>query len=422
MADLVEHQVKRLLADEGVLLPESIALDRTSRVRADLCGHWPEGVAVKAQVAVSSRMKKGLVRIARRPGSVAGSVRAVRAALKRLGLAGEVLLERRVPHQREYYLAVLSDPESRGPAVVFSPSGGVEVERSLGRSRDKHKLAFEIDRIPAPEALERFFSTAAAVDAADVPRLSDLARRMIRVYRKWHCKLLEVNPVAPTPEGLIALDGKASLDEDAVSGLSAELEARIGRLAVSDRSTIYERAAARIDASDYRGSAHFMQADVAAVKRRLGRKLRAFVGFDGVGTGVSLVAMDELVRLGYYPRNFCDTSGNPPASKLYRATRIILAQKDLRGYFFISCMSSQQLHHTARGILKAFKEAFPRTDGVPPYPALFVFRGAWDTEALELLREHGLGAAEHVVLLGRETSEREAALRFDRVYREFYGR
>ena len=76
------------------------------------------------------------------------------------------------------------------------------------------------------------------------------------------------------------------------------------------------------------------------------------IGFDGVGTGVSLATLDELVPLGFMPRNFCDTSGNPTASKLYRITRVILAQPDIEGYVFVSCLSSQQLDNTARGIVK----------------------------------------------------------------------
>jgi succinyl-CoA synthetase beta subunit len=137
-----------------------------------------------------------------------------------------------------------------------------------------------------------------------------------------------------------------------------------------------------------------------------------------VGTGVSLTAMDELVRQGFFPANFCDTSGNPPASKLYRATRIILGQPDLGGYFFISCISSQQLDNTARGIIKGFKERYPKTGGVPDMPSLLVFRGAWEEEAIDLFRQHGI-AGPSVRILGRESSERDAVRIFGELYERF---
>ena len=43
--------------------------------------------------------------------------------------------------------------------------------------------------------------------------------------------------------------------------------------------------------------------------------------------------MDAIVNAGFTIANFTDTSGNPSASKVYRAARMILAQPDLVGYF-----------------------------------------------------------------------------------------
>jgi len=127
-------------------------------------------------------------------------------------------------------------------------------------------------------------------------------------------------------------------------------------------------------------------------------------------TGVSLTTLDELVPLGFLPKNFCDTSGNPTASKLYRITRVILAQPDIEGYVFISCLSSQQLDNTARGIVKAFKEVFP--GGQPNIPCVLCFRGAWDETALALFDEHGIADSPWVRLMGRDTTEREVASAF----------
>src|SRR5206468_10901675 len=52
-----------------------------------------------------------------------------------------------------------------------------------------------------------------------------------------------------------------------------------------------------------------------------------------------------------------DTSGNPSASKVYRAARIILAQPDLVGYFGSgSGVASQEQYWSAYGLAKAFWE------------------------------------------------------------------
>jgi succinyl-CoA synthetase beta subunit len=81
------------------------------------------------------------------------------------------------------------------------------------------------------------------------------------------------------------------------------------------------------------------------------------VGFHGAGGGGSMMSMDAIVNAGFTIANFTDTSGNPSASKVYRAARIILAQPDLVGYFGSgSGVASQEQYWSAYGLAKAFWE------------------------------------------------------------------
>jgi succinyl-CoA synthetase beta subunit len=70
-----------------------------------------------------------------------------------------------------------------------------------------------------------------------------------------------------------------------------------------------------------------------------------------------MMSMDAIMARGYKIANFVDTSGNPPASKVYRAAIIILAQSGIDGYFASgSGVASQEQFHSARGLVKAFME------------------------------------------------------------------
>jgi hypothetical protein len=81
------------------------------------------------------------------------------------------------------------------------------------------------------------------------------------------------------------------------------------------------------------------------------------VGFHGAGGGGSMMSMDAVLRQGYKLATFVDTSGNPPASKVYRAARIVLASGPIDGYFGSgSGVASQEQFHSARGLVKAFLE------------------------------------------------------------------
>jgi succinyl-CoA synthetase beta subunit len=61
--------------------------------------------------------------------------------------------------------------------------------------------------------------------------------------------------------------------------------------------------------------------------------------------------------VGFTIANFCDTSGNPSAAKVYRAARIILSQPGLVGYFGSgSGVANQEQFWSAYGLAKAFWE------------------------------------------------------------------
>jgi succinyl-CoA synthetase beta subunit len=70
-----------------------------------------------------------------------------------------------------------------------------------------------------------------------------------------------------------------------------------------------------------------------------------------------MMSMDAIMNAGFTIANFTDTSGNPSASKVYRAARIILAQPGLVGYFGSgSGVASQEQFWSAYGLAKAFWE------------------------------------------------------------------
>jgi succinyl-CoA synthetase beta subunit len=225
---------------------------------------------------------------------------------------------------------------------------------------------------------------------------------------------MEINPLVITPEGVIAADARVDLDDDAVSR-----HPELGLDSVEDTGTrpptSMEIAAGKIDEHDHRGTAHFVQIDPDGSYVKEQGLIP--IGFNCVGTGTSLTTMDELIPLGYYPVNFCDSSGNPTGSKLYRATKIILSQPLIQGFLFVSCISSQQLDHTARGIIAALKELYPESGGKPNIPMVFSFRGSWDDVAIDLFHQHGIADSPWVRILARDSIEKDAALAFDEGYK-----
>jgi len=411
MAKLLEHQAKRLLRDLGIATPKGkVAASAAEAVTIANDIGYP--VALKAQIAMGKRGKAGAIQFA----ASADEARTQAGALLGRNVHGrtvnELLVEQRLTIEREHYLAVLSNPVSKTPTVIFARHGGVEVEDV------KHGdgiATYDVDLtigFKLHHALELVGK--AGITGASVPALARLACQLFEAYRRYDCMLAEINPVAITARGPVAADARLEVDDDALSR-HPELGLEEGH-EVGDRArTPLEKIAALIDAHDHRGSAHFVQIDPDGALAKAQGKIS--IGFDGVGTGVSLAALDELVAVGFQPKNFCDSSGNPTASKMYRITRVILAQPDIEGYVFVTPLSSQQLDNTARGIVKAFKEIYP--DGQPNIPCVLCFRGAWDETALAMFEEHGIAKSPLVRLLGRDTTERDVAVAFRDLYQQW---
>jgi succinyl-CoA synthetase beta subunit len=147
----------------------------------------------------------------------------------------------------------------------------------------------------------------------------------------------------------MALDCRITVDDNAAYR-HPELGIEVAR--EFDRPpTQLERIAWQVEAGDYRGTFYFIQ---MAYDYKQGEGV---IGFHGAGGGGSMMSMDAILNRGYKLANFVDTSGNPPASKVYRAARIILNQGPIDGYFASgSGVASQEQFHSARGLVKAFME------------------------------------------------------------------
>jgi len=416
MARLLEYRGKALFRRKGIPVPDGRAVQSAEEALsvADELG-FP--VAVKAQVHAGGRGKAGAILFAEDRDSLTQAVRELLAKRIHGAPVRELLIEKKADIEQELYVAVTADPSMRQPVAIFSAKGGVEVEQTADEEASAvFTMPIDIMRgfyyYDALNLLRRDWQ----LDSRRMFAVANLYTNLYRVYREYDCKLAEINPLALTADGPVAVDARVDIDDDALARQTT-LDLEVAEEAGERAATALEVAAGTIDENDHRGSIHFVQIDPDGSYAQAEGKVP--IGFDCVGAGTSLTTMDELVPLGYYPINFCDSSGNPVGSKLYRITKVIMSQPQIEGYVFVSCVSSQQLDNTARGIIKAFKELYPSTGGQPNIPCVLVFRGAWDDVAIDLFKQHGISAGRWVRVLGRDTAEIEAAEVFDALYKEW---
>ena len=374
MARLHEHQGKTLLAQRGIPIPKGQAVDSPAEAR-EIAAEIGGPVVIKIQAWVTGRASLGGIRFAETPDEAA------EAAAEMLGMqiggftVERVMVEERLSIEREFYAGVIVSDRERAPVIMFSSVGGTGIE-DIAR---QHPDAVASTRIDIEHGL-RDYQARNLIRRTGIHgrRQRDLAGLLVRLYkaaRTWEARAAEINPLVVTTEGkLVAADCRITVDDYAVFR-HKDLEITFAR-ELDRPPTALERIAYAVEEGDYRGTFYFIQM-VEGFQQNEG-----VVGFHGAGGGGSMMSMDAVINEGFRIANFVDTSGNPPASKVYRAARIILSQGPIDGYFGSgSGVASQEQFHSARGLVKAFLEE-PLT-----VPAVIRLGGNAEDKAVQILEQ-----------------------------------
>ena len=346
MARLHEYQGKAILAANGFKIPRGRAASSANDAVAaakELGGE----VVIKIQAWTTGRAGMGGVAFAKKPDDV--RTHAERMLSMKVGQfpVEEVLVEEKIDIDREFFLSFAIDDAARAPVIIFAVGGGTGIEERAASTR---RIACEVNTGPNGSAGKEAVN-GCGLSQAHANQLAESIRKLFAAARSVEARSLEINPLVLTKTGdFVAADCRITIDDYAVVR-HPELGIEIAR-EFDHPPTPLERVAYAVEQSDHRGTFYFAQLATAAAK-----KSKGLVGFHGAGGGGSMMSMDAIVNAGFTIANFTDTSGNPSASKVYRAARIILAQPDLVGYFGSgSGVASQEQYWSAYGLAKAFWE------------------------------------------------------------------
>lgn len=372
MARLHEYQGKELLKSQKVPVPQggmASTPEEARRLAEELSGE----VMVKAQAWVTGRASMGGIRRAATPDEAESVARDMLGMTVKGFTVEQVLVEERLDIEREFYAGVIIDDRARAPVVIFSSTGGTGIEEIAREHPDKvARLEVDIDE-GLRDYQARDLVRRTGVHGKLLRDLGGMVTSLYQVARKYEARAAEINPlVVTTDEKLYAADCRITVDDYAVFR-HPELGIEIAR--EFDRPpTELERIAYQVEATDYRGTFYFIQmADDF-------KKGEGYIGFHGAGGGGSMMSMDALLSRKYKLATYVDTSGNPPASKVYRAARIVMSLPGIDGYFASgSGVASQEQFHSARGFVKAFME-----DRLS-VPAVIRLGGNMEEKAIEIL-------------------------------------
>ena len=348
-----EHAAKPLLAAAGIAVPESMLAVTPADAAAAAEKIGP--CVVKAQVPTGKRGKAGGIKLA-------GSPAEAEAAAKQIigmDIAGntveKLLVEAQADIASEYYACVLTDAASKGPLMLFSTEGGMDIEEVADADPDK------IVRLPVD--IRRGLDRAATEMALDGIGLSenkspvaDVLEKLYDVYVANDADLVEINPLIATVAGdIVALDCKFSL-EDSGANRRPEL--------------VEKGTPEKLTTLETRG-------------RELGLRFIELDGDVGVlanGAGLTMTTMDVVRHYGGEPANFLEIGGE--AYTLGKpALELVLSNPNVKCLLVNFCGAFARTDVMTEGIVNAWEELKPNL------PVFFTIHGTNEDEAIALVRD-----------------------------------
>jgi succinyl-CoA synthetase beta subunit len=333
-----EFQAKEVFSRYGIPVPRGIVATTPEEAKAATAELGGQSV-VKAQIHAGGRGKSGGVKLVRSPeeaSEVAQTMLGTNLVTPQTGPEGapveKLLIEELADIKQELYVALTIDRGHRGPALLVSTQGGMDIEEvAANNPEDIHTepvdplsglMPFQTRRLVRKLGLDQ----AVASEAAKV--LSAL----YRVFVENDCTLVEINPLIITGEGhVVALDAKINLDDDSMFR-HADL------LAYRDVS---QEDPLEAQASDL---------DIAYVN------LDGDVGCLVNGAGLAMATLDVTNAAGAAPANFLDVGGGATPEKVSSAVKIILSDPKVKRVLINIFGGILRCDIAGEGIVMAYKE------------------------------------------------------------------
>lgn len=252
---------------------------------------------VKSQIAIGSRKKAGLIKIAQNQ-KEAISLCYEFFKQEVSGYTVEaILIEELVQIQHEYYGSIALDTSGRQFFLIASKEGGIDIEEVAQTNPD----AIIKENFSYNEGLSRDLIEQVAFKLEflgdDLSTAIRLFKNLWEITTKLEAQLVEINPLVLTPQGLKAIDGKMIVDDDA-----AFRQPLINKL--------QEKKFSELEKIAKEAGFSFVELD-------------GEIGILANGAGLTMALIDVLSELGLKAANFLDVGGGASKERVYKALELL---------------------------------------------------------------------------------------------------
>ena len=303
-----------------------------------ICQELGGKAVIKAQVYAGGRGKAGGVKLVNSADEARGYVASLigsNLVTHQTGPEGvpvhKVLIEDPADIEQELYLAITIDRVTQGPMFIASASGGMAIEE-LAITHPERIVTQGIDIAIGVQPFQaRRINRELGLSKELATSATRIMNSIYELFMACDCTLIEINPLVVTPGGLIAVDAKIELEDDAL----------FRNTGFADWSDPAQRSNLEVDAS---------QSNISYVK------LDGSVGCLVNGAGLAMATLDLVQNAGLKPSNFLDVGGAADINKVTKAVDIMLSDPDVSAVLVNIFGGILRCDVVATGIVAAFAE------------------------------------------------------------------
>ena len=354
-----EYQARDLFRKYGIPVPDGVVCHSVDEVKKKVTDDDKLRV-VKAQVHVGGRGKAGGVKLAHSKAEVIEYAEQI-LGMDIKGLTVEkVLIADAVDIEKEFYVGLINDRNTKSVTLMASAEGGVEIEEVAKVSPEKIiKLAIDptmglMDWQARKVALQLF------TDPKQVRQTAAILVKLYELYVDTDSSLAEINPLVLTPDKqVLAIDGKMNFDDNAL----------FRQREILDMREVTEDEQKEIEATA-KGLSYI--------------KLDGNIGCMVNGAGLAMATMDMIKLYGGDPANFLDIGGSSNPEKVIEAMNILLSDKNVSAVMINIFGGITRCDDVARGLVAALDVI--KTE----IPIVIRLSGTNAKEGLEIIKGQGL--------------------------------
>ena len=348
-----EYAAKPILAAAGINIPMGQLASTPDE--AENAARKIGNCIVKAQVPTGKRGKAGGIKLADTPEEAKTNAENIIGMTIGDYIVEKVLVEARSEIIREYYAAIINDPETKSPMIMFSTEGGMDIEEIAAETPHKLRKA-QIDiRYGFSGKAARELLRGLDLDGVD-DQVSGALEKLYSAYITNDAELLEVNPLIVTANGdVVALDCKFVMDDSAI-----KRQPELAPKGTPEKLTSLEKVG-----EEYNIKYIELDGDVVVLAN---------------GAGLTMTTMDVVGHYGGKPANFCEIGGEA-YTKGKVALEMVLAKPGVKSLVVNFCGAFARCDVMMEGLLEAWEEIQPEI------PVFFSIAGTGDEEAINMLQE-----------------------------------